>query len=56
MPGQKRDRRRELCAEPRLAAVPDLYVGTAQAAAARDTSFGEVRRLPESGRTVLNPG
>jgi DNA replication protein DnaC len=41
MSGTQHERISELCAELRLAAVPDLYVGTAQAAAARDASFSD---------------
>ncbi|TDH56254.1 AAA family ATPase, partial [Dankookia rubra] len=41
MSGTQHERIGELCAELRLAAVPDLYVAAAQAAAARDTSFSD---------------
>jgi DNA replication protein DnaC len=40
--GTQHQRIAELCAELRLTAVADLYVATAQAAAARDASFGDV--------------
>ena len=39
--GTQHQRIAELCAELRLTAVADLYVATAQAAAARDASFGD---------------
>jgi DNA replication protein DnaC len=39
--GTQHERISELCAELRLAAVPDLYGATAQAAAARDASFSD---------------
>ncbi len=41
MSGTQHERISELCAELRLAAVPDLYGATAQAAAARDASFSD---------------
>lgn len=41
MSGMQHERISELCAELRLAAVPDLYGATAQAAAARDGSFSD---------------
>lgn len=41
MSGTQHERITELCAELRLAAVPDLYGATAQAAAARDASFSD---------------
>ena len=41
MSGTQHERIRELCAELRLGSVPDLYVGTAQAAAARDATFSD---------------
>jgi DNA replication protein DnaC len=41
MSGTQHERISELCAEQRLAAVPDLYGATAQAAAARDASFSD---------------
>jgi DNA replication protein DnaC len=41
MSGTQHKRISELCAELRLAAVPDLYGATAQAAAARDASFSD---------------
>ena len=41
MSGTQHQRIAELCAELRLTAVPDLYVATAQAAAARETSFSD---------------
>ena len=45
MTGTQHERLGELCAELRLAAVPDLYVAAAQAAAARDASFGDITAL-----------
>jgi DNA replication protein DnaC len=41
MSGTQHERIAALCAELRLAAVPDLYVATAQAAAAREASFSD---------------
>jgi DNA replication protein DnaC len=41
MSGTQHERISELCTELRLAAVPDLYGATAQAAAARDASFSD---------------
>lgn len=41
MNGTQHERISELCAELRLAAVPDLYGATAQAAAARDATFSD---------------
>jgi DNA replication protein DnaC len=41
MSGTQHERISELCAELRLAAVPDLYGATAQAAATRDASFSD---------------
>jgi DNA replication protein DnaC len=41
MSGTQHERISELCAELRLAAVPDLYGATAQAAAARDATFSD---------------
>ena len=41
MNGTQHERISELCAELRLAAVPDLYGATAQAAAVRDASFSD---------------
>jgi DNA replication protein DnaC len=41
MSGTQHERIAELCAELRLAAVPDLYVAAAQAAAAREASFSD---------------
>jgi DNA replication protein DnaC len=41
MSGTQHERISDLCAELRLAAVPDLYGATAQAAAARDASFSD---------------
>lgn len=39
MSGRQHECNSELCAELRLAAVPDLYGATAQAAVARDASL-----------------
>jgi DNA replication protein DnaC len=41
MNGTQHERISELCTELRLAAVPDLYGATAQAAAARDATFSD---------------
>jgi DNA replication protein DnaC len=41
MSGTQHERISELCTELRLAAVPDLYGATAQAAAARDATFSD---------------
>ena len=41
MIGTQHERIAELCATLRLAAVPSLYAAAAQAAAARDASFGD---------------
>ena len=66
MSGMQHERIGELSAELRLAAVPDLYVAAAQAAAARDASFSdfleeilrgerEVRRARARSRVPVRP-